>query len=95
MDSDDEEQIIMDDLNDMAVDNYFQNQVLLDNLILNAEIKRKYTVRKRIDPFQVYDENEFQRRYRLSKAQVNNLYELIDGRNTLEPMVNAVPFAHI
>lgn len=87
MDLNDDEQVIIDDINDMAVNNYIQNRVLLDNLILNAEIRRKYTVRNRIDPFQEYDDDEFKRRYRLSKEQVNNLYELIDGRNTLEPMV--------
>lgn len=87
MDLDDYEQVIIDDINDIAVNNFFQNQVLLDNLILNAEIKKKYTIRNRIDPFEEYDDDEFRRRYRLSKEQVNNLYELIDGQNTLEPMV--------
>lgn len=85
MDLDDYEQVIIDDINDIAVNNFFQNQVLLDNLILNAEIKKKYTIRNRIDPFEEYDDDEFRRR--LSKEQVNNLYELIDGQNTLEPMV--------
>lgn len=87
MDLDNYEQVIIDDINDIAVNNFFQNQVLLDNLILNAEIKKKYTIRNRIDPFEEYDDDEFRRRYRLSKEQVNNLYELIDGQNTLEPMV--------
>lgn len=85
MDLDNYEQVIIDDINDIAVNNFFQNQVLLDNLILNAEIKKKYTIRNRIDPFEEYDDDEFRRR--LSKEQVNNLYELIDGQNTLEPMV--------
>lgn len=48
---------------------------------------RKYKVQSRIDPFEIYDDLEFQQRYRLSKQLVWTLYELIDGQNTLEPQV--------
>lgn len=56
------------------------------------DIKRKYKVLPRINPFQRFDDDEFKRRYRLSKEQVNHLFELIDDGNTLEPMVGKLFF---
>lgn len=58
----------------------------LVNLVHN-NIPRKYKVQERIDPFIKYDDVEFERRYRMNKALAWNLYELINGANTLEPKV--------
>lgn len=49
--------------------------------------KRKYVVRKRLDPFLDFDDQEFERRFRFSKNQVENLFNLINGRETLDPLV--------
>lgn len=50
------------------------------------ERKRKYTVRPRIDVYTYYDEDEFKRRYRMSKELSGMLYNLIDGPNSLDPI---------
>lgn len=78
-----EEFDVMDNINQLNIDNYIIN----DFLPINRGMKRKYTVRRRIDPFEEYDEPDFRRRYRLSKEQTRRLFQLIDGNNTLEPMV--------
>lgn len=83
-----EELDVMDHLNDVAINNHINNaQILNDPVFLAQTFKRKYTIRNRLDPFEEYDEPEFKRRYRLSKRLAIRLYELIDGINTLEPMV--------
>lgn len=66
------------------------NQMMLENFeFLERSIygTRKHTVFPRVNPFDRYDDNEFCRRYRLSKEQVNQLYDMIDGENSLEPLV--------
>lgn len=83
----DENEEVFQVLNDIAVYNYIQNVQLLQILENIQQEKRKYKVHKRIDPFQIYDDDEFRRRYRLSKAIARKLYDLLDGKNTLEPMV--------
>lgn len=73
---------------------YLQN---LNNLNLNENQRnrRKYKVRNRIDPMVQYDEEEFERRFRFKKSEVNILYNLLDGRNTLEPLVSVKLFLWI
>lgn len=81
-----EDQDFIDDINEFNHQNNINNANLLQLLNLNRP-KRKYTVRERIDPFTMYDDEEFRARFRMTKAMVRNLYELIDGPQTLEPMV--------
>lgn len=84
MDVLDDELDVMENLNQFDIDNNILNVFPQINPI---RIIRKYTVRRRIDPFEEYDELDFKRRYRLSKGQARRLFDLIDGINTLEPMV--------
>lgn len=79
---------VLNYLNEVAAENFLQNQQLLDLINAVGSEKRKYTVHQRIDPFIEYDDAEFERRYRLSKPFVDEIYRLIDGPNTLQPMVN-------
>lgn len=77
---------------------FLLNQLSAFNAIRTVELfamledvgffKRNYTVRPRFDPFAEYDEKEFEKRYRLSKALVKKLYLLLDGEHFLEPQVN-------
>lgn len=69
-DSDVEEALEMADIANQAnFDNNIQNLEMLE--VLNAmPTTRKYTVRKRIDPFTFYDNDEFKKRYRLTKDMV-------------------------
>lgn len=80
---------VLEFLDELAVFNNIQNENIEIIRALNQEVpfRRKYTVQERIDPFQIYDESEFERRYRLSKAQVHALYDYIDGNQTLEPLL--------
>lgn len=50
-------------------------------------IRRKYRVRRRIDPMREFNESDFKYRFRFSKREVRHIYNLIDGPNTLDPMV--------
>lgn len=85
MDSyDDEVMRVIDDINQVNVDDYLQNVNLVELL---GDEKRKYSVKQRIDPFEIYDEPEFARRYRFSKEFVHELFAMIDGPNNLEPFV--------
>lgn len=58
--------------------------------LVGINMPRKYTVHERIDPYSKYDDAEFERRYRLSKTLALQLYEIIDGANTLEPRVSYI-----
>lgn len=87
MEMDDYEMNIMNYLNQVTFENYIQNHRLLEMLNLIGNEKRKYKVQTRIYPFEIYDDNKFGERYRMSKNQVMELFHLIDGVNTLEPMV--------
>lgn len=80
-----EEEDAMNFLNELAWNNYIRTQEIFD---LIGFPKRKYTVHERINSFSRYDESEFRGRYRMSKANVERLYYLLDGPNTLEPMVS-------
>lgn len=75
---------VMQFLQETATENSIQNQVIFD-MINNIVPKRKYTVFQRLDPFEQYDEKQFVGRYRLTKAQVIDLYDSLDGIRTLEP----------
>lgn len=88
-----------DEMNTEEIENTFLlRQLSVWNCIRSVELfqmledvnffKRNYTVRPRLDPFVEYDEREFERRYRLSKALVKKLYLLLDSENLLEPQVN-------
>lgn len=76
------------------------NNIMNENMLLNIEQfeaihgdnenenrNRKYIVYPRIDPFVRYNDNDFMDRYRLTKEQVNDLFDLLDGRTTLDPQV--------
>lgn len=49
--------------------------------------RRRNQVRRRINPMVEYSRREFKRRFRFYKDEVEQLYNLIDGQNTLEPSV--------
>lgn len=81
----------LDELDEMNLAN---NRDLFELVEMVEEPPRKYTIQEKIDPFTKYDDNEFKRRYRLSKTQVWKLYDLIDGANTLEPVVSTLHSRH-
>lgn len=73
------------------------NENILNNLLNIQQIeqviddrihlRRVYRIRKRLNPFEEYDEGDFRRRFRFTKNEVHELYGLINGDNTLEPQV--------
>lgn len=80
-----------------------ENLINIENEILEVEIerleneiqritatKKPYTIRARIEPMQLYSENEFRRRFRLSKDTVRYLYNLIGAE--LEPLATRPGF---
>lgn len=76
-------------LNQIDNINNFRNIRIVEMLEHNnVQIPRKYRIKKRVNPIQDYDENEFKHRFRFSKNEVKYLYDLIDGQSTLEPIVN-------
>lgn len=81
----------MDEINNMFQlfnENVFQNFELLDRMNNNYEnINRKYTIYPRINPFIRFGDDDFRKRFRMSKEQVNVLFDLLDGRTTLDPQV--------
>lgn len=81
----------------MNIEINFQNQEYLQ--FLNDNInnnRRKYHVRQRIDPnpIEEFDNEEFTRRFRFSKDEVKLIYDLLNGKETLEPMVFIFRFLH-
>lgn len=78
---------VMNNLNQMVNNNNIQNQRIIEMIGLMANQKRKYKVQKRINPFEIYDDNEFKGRFRLRKSKVEELFGWLDGANTLDPMV--------
>lgn len=52
--------------------------------------RKPYKIRNRANPIQTYSENEFRRRFRLSKDSVRYLYSLIGAE--LEPIVSRENF---
>lgn len=65
-------------------------QHLENEIHQHLSVERPYTIRARTNPMHMYSENEFRRRFRLSKATVQYLYSLI-GAN-LEPLVTRENF---
>lgn len=68
------------------------NAIMIQNIqylrqLRNIEMTRKYKVFPRIDPFSRYDDIEFLRRYRMSKRLFDQLFDMLDGVNTLNPLV--------
>lgn len=61
----------MDDLINMEND-FLQMEVdnLEEQIASLPKVKKKYKVQKRLSPFDIYDEEEFRRRFRLSKTTV-------------------------
>lgn len=79
---------MFDNQNNIMNENMFHNFELFEAMPNNNENRnRKYTVYPRIDPFIRYNDNDFRERYRLTKEQVNDLFDLLDGRTTLDPQV--------
>lgn len=85
---DDYDEEVLQFLNEMNYNNNILAQTIEAMFAFQETMptKRKYTVHERIDPFVKYDETEFERRYRLTKAQVQQLYHYVDGQRTLEPI---------
>lgn len=73
-------------LNDQNNANMIQNIQFLQEL-RNLRMSRKYKVFPRIDPFLRFDDEEFKRRYRMSQQLFNQLFEMLDGEVTLNPLV--------
>lgn len=77
------------------------NNVFYQNNFFNLEIliylkrrrgvvyrRREHrNIRRRIDPMIEYSGRQFKRRFRFSKREVRHIFNLIDGPNTLQPMV--------
>lgn len=74
-------------LNLVNIQNNFMNMQLSRIINGRKKFRRKYRVRKRIDPIREFDESEFKYRFRFSKREVREIYNLIDGPTTLDPMV--------
>lgn len=91
MDSEYDEEV-MEFMDDMMAWTQMENQRLFDLINEIGVPKRKYTVQKRIDPFEIYDEEEFLRRYRVTKTMARKLFEELNGPETLDPMVNCLIF---
>lgn len=81
---------LMEFLNEKSLHDICQAQEMFAMFDMFENTKRKYTVHERVDPFLKYDYSEFERRFRMSKQLVIHLYDLLDGRRTLEPLVNIV-----
>lgn len=87
----------MDHINDLLNLNNVFNQNNFSNLKILRYLRRRrgvvyrrrrqYRIRRRIDPMIEYNRREFKRRFRFSKEEVRYLFNLIDGPNTLQPMV--------
>lgn len=76
-------------LNEIDNENNLVNLQLIEAMDRNFfRIPRKYHIRKRLNPMSDYDNEEFKQRFRLSKVEAYQLYDLIDGSNTLEPAVS-------
>lgn len=80
MDEDDELNDLLNDINNFDTQNNFFTRQQLD-------VGRKYRIRPRLNPIAYFDEEEFERRFRFSKNEVEEIYNLINGQQTLEPLV--------
>lgn len=83
---------------DIELQNILNNLNNTDNLnnlrylndMHDQNFARKYTVRNRLNPFTEYNNEEFERRFRFTKSEVRMIYDFINGKQTLEPMVNFI-----
>lgn len=73
--------------NENNSNNSFNIRLIEEVLNENIHLRREYHIKERLNPFEKYDENEFRRRFRFTKNEVQQLYNSIDGDNTLEPQV--------
>lgn len=64
--------------------NYFKWR---EGVIRRRKIRREYRIRRRINPLTEYNNLHFKKRFRFSKEEVKYIYELVDGQETLQPMV--------
>lgn len=79
---------LFNEQNNIINENVFQNFDLLERMNNNYENRnRKYTIFPRINAFIRFVDEDFRRRFRMSKEQVNVLFDLLDGRTTLDPQV--------
>lgn len=79
----------MDDLQNIS--GYIQYEIdEIENEIADLEQKKPYTVQFRLDPMREYSDEEFRKRFRLTKNSVIYLYSLI-GKD-LEPKVTRIGF---
>lgn len=69
-----------------------QNNIFMRQYINMHYPRRKYRIHHRIDPMNEFDDEEFVQRFRFSKAEVQQIYNLINGRELLEPMKERVGF---
>lgn len=69
-------------------DNLLNIQIIEQMICQNTPRRKTYRVKRRLNPFEDLDEDEFKRRFRFTKNEVHMLYDLLDGANTLEPEVN-------
>lgn len=76
----------------LALNDYIQNEIDdIENQIFELQTQKKaYVVRKRLNAFEEYSDEDFQKRFRLSKAAVNYLHSLI--KNDLEPETTRIGF---
>lgn len=65
-------------------------QDLENEISAAAPIRKPYTIQVRPNPMQMYNDNEFRRRFRLTKATVQFLYSLIGAE--LEPLTSRENF---
>lgn len=72
----------------IIVDNFLIIQIIEQMIHQNIPRRKIYRIKKRLNPFEALDEDEFKRRFRFTKNEVHMLYDLLDGANTLEPEVN-------
>lgn len=71
----------INNINDLNNINHLNNR---EQLIIQ---KRKHHVQERRDPLEIFDNDEFKRRFRISKEEVRELYHMIEGDEHLEPLV--------
>lgn len=74
-------------LNNINNYNNLLNLQILEILERGNSFPKKNRVRRRNDPMIEFNNRDFKNRFRFYKNEVNNIYELIDGSNTLKPIV--------
>lgn len=75
-------------LNQMDNSNNLLNLQLLSLLKRDFDYRHEYRLRRRIDYMNDFNRRDFKKRFRFYKDEVEYIYHLIDGENTLQPMVS-------